>query len=330
MADGGMLNMSTNQLRYWLYAATPIHVGAGRGVDVIDLPIVRERTTSWPIIPGSSVKGVISNHFFPEKESRETDSLGKAAFGKAGDTASNAGALAFTDARIVCLPVRSFFGTFAWVTCPFCLNRLHLAENFEELLPEHAVVTSSDSALIAPEDAISFPETGGDPFSVGRRIDQTSKGEEQTPRKNVFLDEIGLSAVRTVEQAKKAGEIAEIIAKNVFAGDDYWSTQFKKRFIIIDNESFTFLCEFGTEVTPRIRITDKGIVDKGALWYEESLPAESILCGTVWCDTPTVEGVTQKQLIDKFCSKPLKDLQFGGKSSIGKGLTQVTFSSKDK
>jgi CRISPR/Cas system CMR subunit Cmr4 (Cas7 group RAMP superfamily) len=40
-----------------------------------------------------------------------------------GDT-DQAGAWVFTDLRILCLPVRSFFGVFAYATCPLILERL--------------------------------------------------------------------------------------------------------------------------------------------------------------------------------------------------------------
>jgi CRISPR/Cas system CMR subunit Cmr4 (Cas7 group RAMP superfamily) len=50
------------------------------------------------------------------------------AFGVASDggqSSSNAGALIPTDARLVCLPVRSFQGTFAWCASPLALRMLH-------------------------------------------------------------------------------------------------------------------------------------------------------------------------------------------------------------
>src|SRR5439155_14129022 len=42
-----------------LYTRTPLHVGSGTSVDVVDLPIMRERITSFPVIPASSLKGVL-------------------------------------------------------------------------------------------------------------------------------------------------------------------------------------------------------------------------------------------------------------------------------
>ena len=64
------------------------------------------------------------------------------------------------------------------------------------------------------------------------------------------------------------------------------------------------------------------------LWYEESLPCESILTGFVWC-----EGMfhkrdehTARYLMDTYCaSEEEKVLQMGGKASIGRGRVVMTF-----
>ena len=42
-----------------LYTRTPLHVGSGTSVDVVDLPIMRERITGFPVIPSTSLKGVL-------------------------------------------------------------------------------------------------------------------------------------------------------------------------------------------------------------------------------------------------------------------------------
>ena len=81
-------------------------------------------------------------------------------------------------------------------------------------------------------------------------------------------------------------------------------------------------------------------VAKGALWYEESLPAESILAGLVWCDR--VFGlknnggspITQFELLDQFCptvaDKDNSILQIGGKATVGKGRVRCAFTSSGK
>src|ERR1017187_3053416 len=109
---------------YWLHALTPLHVGAGAGLGFIDLPVIREKATDWPVVPGSAVKGVLADSLGASAEKREQNALYTAAFGTGGEDNAGAGALVFTDARLVCLPVRSLYGTFAWVTCKLALERL--------------------------------------------------------------------------------------------------------------------------------------------------------------------------------------------------------------
>jgi CRISPR-associated protein Cmr4 len=49
--------MITDATILYLYTETPLHVGTGSGLSNIDLPIQRERTTQYPMIQGSSIKG---------------------------------------------------------------------------------------------------------------------------------------------------------------------------------------------------------------------------------------------------------------------------------
>ena len=50
--------------------------------------------------------------------------LAQWAFGESGEQSANSGSLVFADARRVCMPVRSLYGTFAWVISPVVLTRL--------------------------------------------------------------------------------------------------------------------------------------------------------------------------------------------------------------
>src|SRR5437879_10610746 len=101
---------------YWLHALSPTHVGTGRGVGYIDLPIHRDKVTNWPVIPGSAFQQAWADHYEASEDDRRVDRSLTMAFGLVSDQdqdASNPGALIPTDARLVCLPVRSFQGTFA-------------------------------------------------------------------------------------------------------------------------------------------------------------------------------------------------------------------------
>ena len=49
--------MITDTTMLYLYVETPLHAGVGSGLSSIDLPIQRERTTQYPMIQGSGIKG---------------------------------------------------------------------------------------------------------------------------------------------------------------------------------------------------------------------------------------------------------------------------------
>lgn len=283
-----------NEIKYWLHAITPLHVGAGRGLGYIDLPIAREKVTTWPYIPGSSVKGVMAEHFGASDEDsrkKEENKHLKAAFGTSGsDNDSSAGALVFTDANILCLPVRSFYGTFAWIASPFCLRRAGMNISLPNFPREADVFTANDSAL----------------------TDDNGK---------IYLEDLDINT----RKINEAGKIANDIAASLFSDNAELRKLFAERFAIVSDDLFTFLCESGTEVNAHIRIDSKtGIVKDGALWYEESLPVDTILAGRIWCDKVYVKGITEKDLFERFCGKNLT-LQIGGKASTGKGIVQCMF-----
>lgn len=287
---------------FWIHALTPLHVGSGQGVGFIDLPIMREKTTNWPLVPGSAIKGVMADHHKATEEARKNGSKLGVAFGTAGEESANSGALVFTDARIVCLPVRSLYGTFAWVTCPLALIRLHRdlanagnASGLKDLQP------TDDQTLLVPN---------------------LSACVLKDPKNRVLFEDLDFAAV----ESEAASNWADAIASRVFPDDPVWQGHFCSRFGVIPDDSFSFLSELGTEVSARVKISDDTkTVARGQLWYEESLPAESILAGIVWCDwVPPKSTVTRRQLMDCFCSGA-RLLQMGGKATTGKGRVRCLF-----
>jgi CRISPR-associated protein Cmr4 len=285
---------------YWLHTLSPTHVGTGRGVGYIDLPIHRDKVTNWPVIPGSAFKGVWRDDAL-RKKNKHVD----LAFGRASDqdNASNAGALVPTDARLVCLPIRSFQGTFAWCTSPLALEilrrDLRLA-GMTDLPPEPPSVSDGDV----------------------HRTDKTKLEDNG----RIFLEDLdfrGKECAATSTWAKR-------LAGWVFPDGENraWHDLFVERFAVVPNVVFDFLTETGTEVSARVRIDDdlKTVVG-GALWNEEALPAETILSGLVTCDrvySREANGVTASDLISDFASTPLI-LQIGGKATVGRGRVRCVF-----
>jgi len=295
-----------NTVVYWLHALSPTHVGTGQGVGYIDLPIHRDKVTGWPLIPGSAFKGVWANHFGATEDNRRANQKLGLAFGRASDreiNASNAGALIPTDARLVCLPVRSFQGTFAWCTSPLALEMLR-----RDL--------SLAGMANLPPDAPSVAES-----EIHRT--KTTKLEDNG---RIFLEDLdfaGKECATTTAWAKR-------LAEWVFPGDENkaWRERFVERLAVLPDTIFDFLTETGTEVSARVRVDDDlKTVKQGQLWNEEALPAETILAGLVCCDriySRESNSATASDVVREFATKPLA-LQIGGKATVGRGRVRCVF-----
>ncbi|MDW8243254.1 MAG: type III-B CRISPR module RAMP protein Cmr4 [Thermogemmata sp.] len=287
---------------YWLHCLSPTHAGIGRGLGYIDLPIDRDLVTGWPIIRASGFKGVWADYFRATEDNRRRDPYLKAAFGTAGENnLSNAGALVPSDARLVCLPVRSFRGTFAWASSPMSLQLLHRTLSL-------AGITN----LPAPPAQLDE--------NKAHHTQETVLKEDQ----KIYFEDLDFTAVN----CETATAWAAKIAAWVFPTDKDWQQQFHRRFVVLPDAAFDYMCETGTEVHTRVRIDDTTkTVAQGALWTEESLPAETILMGVIQCDRVfggNGTDITPAGLLDKFAKGTLI-LQIGGKATVGRGQVRCVF-----
>jgi CRISPR-associated protein Cmr4 len=270
----------------YLHALSPIHVGTGQAsASFIDLPVAREKATNWPMIPGSGIKGVCrdavadkaeQDRLFGQPDSNDTE--GKAIKGKAG-------ALQFGDGRLLCLPVRSWEGIFAWVTCPLALHRLiRDAKALRAVLPFTEPVPNllqEDRALVADNGTIS------------------QNGQ-------IWLQDLSFTHEAP---APAIINIARGIASAAFPLEEV--EHFIKRFIIVSDNIFSFLTETGMEVAAHVKIDDKSKTTiGGGLWYVESVPAEALFTSFIGGDEdlPIKDGTV---------------LQFGGDENTGRGLCRL-------
>ena len=282
---------------FHLNALSALHVGIGQAVGVVDLPIARAKATNLPIVPGSAIKGVLRDEFI------SNDANQKTLFGPEsinGDETAHASALAFGDAHLLLLPVRSMAGVVAFVTCPFVLARY---------------TADLQRAAIA-----AIPPMPKENLSGAQVCTETKlKASGNT----VILEDLDLNA------EDGADGWADFIAKQLYpdeAKDKNWVRLFKERFAIISDDDFSFLADTATEIRARIRINDKtGVVQPGALWYEENLPAESVLWGVIAAGAARDNSkLTQDQVMSAFVTAigTGKTIQIGGKATVGRGLVR--------
>lgn len=122
--------------KVFYHVLTPMHIGSGTTLSLIDLPIQREVHTDFPVMPSSAIKGVVRASF---NEQEQEDIFGK------GD---EEGKVIFTDGKILLFPVKSLKGVFVWITSPYVLERFKRDTEINVEIPkvekDNAVVSSNN------------------------------------------------------------------------------------------------------------------------------------------------------------------------------------------
>lgn len=289
----------------FIHALSPLHAGTGQGVGVIDLPIAREKATGLPYLPGSSIKGTLRDAF-TEDEAAQT-----AIFGPSTENAAEyAGSVQFADGRLLLLPVRSLGGTFAWVTSPYILRRFArdartVGDTNLTALPDPPdVTTGTDSQICAVASSSRLVVSG-----VAK----------------VVLEDLDLNPV--VSDALDVW--SERFAAVLFAGEPdaaFWSEALRAQICVVSDELLSFLLTTATEVIARVKLLDDTkTVQQGGLWYEEALPAETILTSLIIVN-PTAEKrhvMSEEQMVQSLAHVTTETVQFGGKATVGRGLCRV-------
>jgi CRISPR-associated protein Cmr4 len=288
---------------FTIQALTNLHCGTGQGVGDIDLPTAKEAATQFPLIPGSSIKGVLRDYH--SRTGGADDKRVQAAFGPRLDNPDAEGvasALMITDGRILLLPVRAFAGVFAYATCPLILRRF-----------------ARDLTYSGETPPPKIPEFGENKALVSACSENLVNGA------TLLLEELDLPAGNNNAEWEKW---CEFLAGKVF--DKEWGQAVAApRLALISDEVFGFLCETALPVNARIRLDEKtGTVARGALWYEESVPSEAVFFGILAATASYGNGklpkLTAEEVQAEFASGD-HTLQFGGKATTGKGLCNLRF-----
>ncbi len=298
-----MTQQTTQQKLYFVQALTNVHCGTGQGVGEVDLPTAREAATGFPLIPGSTVKGVMRD-YFRNNTSRWKTGIA-AAFGPDfadadPEAAPHAAALMITDARILLLPTRSFAGVFAYVSCPMALRRF-----------------ATDLRQAGFANPASVPEPGLEEALVSSKTN--------------LVD--GMLLLEDLELKSDVDNVDWKIwekALRCWAFEPEWGRDVAApRMALVADELFGFLCDTALPVTARIKLDpNTGTVQKGALWYEESIPAESVLAGMIAAnDSFTAPRHRAADILADFADASLT-LQIGGKATTGKGICAMRFVGK--
>ncbi len=314
-----------------LIVETPLHAGSGSDLGIVDLPIQREKHTNYPKIEASSLKGSLREVFeFHEKNKTQFPGLAGAmqecidvTFGPTENSAEHAGAMAFTDARLLLFPVKSMKGVFAWITCPAVIDRFF--RDLQQAKVSPLVVNPQDPAspTIKPKDLEN---------TVTRTTGLFIKALDENTG-IVVLEEYAFDSVRKDEGCTT---LAEWLATNLLPeGDAYrfWREKIKQDILVLSDKDFQDFVTMSTEVIARTKIDDQtGTVEQGALWYEEYLPSDTILYSLALASDPFTKekpaGMCQSadgimQFFTQGLAASRNIIQIGGNATIGKGLVRT-------
>ncbi len=315
----------------FLHAQTGMHPGSGTALGTVDLPIQRERHTQWPIIPGSTLKGILRDavrekakgSYKPEYEEQnengerksvlkrsqrrvtnEDDAGLVAAFGpgKVDQSNGHVGAISLTDARVLAFPIRSLKGVFAWVTCPAVLGRL-----------------ARDLKLSPNLNGQTLQEFKLQPLPAKDKGLCKKDGPLVIDGNKLLLEEFEFEV--TGEATDVAKWIADYAVSDAFTQD-----RIKSHLVVLHDDDFTHFVRHATEVVARVGLDyERKTVKKGALFYEEFLPPETLFYSVVLASPSRREGHARSagEMLKYLSDNVPHVLQIGGDETIGKGLCAV-------
>jgi len=285
----------------FLYCLSPVHMGAGTALGVIDNPIQREKHTGHPVMAGSGLKGALRHD---RRQEWDEDNLLSIFGPDTDDTAEYAGAVSFSDAHLVAFPVRSPKETFVYATSATALARaarlLHAAD-------------------------VSCPWAGTIPMV------QTDQCRIVNPDLLV-KDKVSLESFEfTAGIDKDLYSISEWLAKHALPQKDaynFFRVKMKNDLVLLSDEDFNYFVQNSTVVEPHVRIDDvTGTASEGGLFYTENLPPESLMLSLIMASRERRRnGISAKEVMnllvdgnDKISGIKEHTFQIGGDATTGRG-----------
>jgi len=277
----------------FLYTETSLHAGTGSSVSAVDLPIQRERTTHYPLVQGSGVKGALRS----QTNLRAIDIV--SIFGPEEKNAdAHAGAISVGDARIVLFPVRSLSGVFAYVTSTLALARLKRLNSNMPAIPREpdastAIVTTT-SDLIASQ-------------------------------KRVVLEEYSFTAVASPELSA----IATWLSQNALPTTPeygYWRAKVLTSLILLPENDFRDFAATSTEITTHVRLNKATkTVETGALWTQEAIPSDALFVVPVTVrNARDASKLVAADIVQKLADGYANNrMQLGGDETTGQGVVAL-------
>jgi CRISPR-associated protein Cmr4 len=247
-----------------MLAETSLHPGTGQVSGTVDLPVAREKTTNYPVIVGSSLKGALKDTAEQYLTRNKIDLDLNQVFG----TQNQAGAVAVTDGRLLLLPVRSLNSHYKWVTCPYLLERFQR------------------DCELAGLTSVSFDLQPLRNLEDGKAL-AVGKGR-------LYIEDIQLE----IEAGAKLESFAEEI-KSLIKHDSV-KERLADNLVIVNDKEFNFFATYSLAINARNQLDNNKISQN--LWYEETIPPDSLFY-TLLFARPGEEGALDS-LVQMFKQHP--------------------------
>jgi len=297
--------MFEQQTAIFLYAVSPVHLGAGTATGLIDNPIQRERHTNHPSFAGSGIKGAVRHSFAQlcrgTEQNETVNGLIKLFFGpESGSNNLHAGAVSFGDAQLVVFPVRSLKRGYVYATCPQALARAQRLLSLTGSVCDWTVPAVDEGRCrVANKELLS----------------KSSKLHLEAFEYQADLDE-SLQVI--------GGELA---AKGLpqDSGSAYFRDKLAADLVLLADTDFGYFSDNATLVEPHVRISEEtGAAEGRGLFYTENLPPESLLLAPLLASktrSDDAEAMPAPEVMLKIRNViDNKLLQVGGDATTGRGL----------
>ncbi len=203
---------------------------------------------------------------------------------------ARAGDLLVSDGRLLLLPVRSLTTSFRWVTCP------HIIERYDR-----------DLARAGFGRQLDVPGV-----QAGSVLADEGKG-------SLFLEERQFSIVD-----KPPSNFINSVSSLILHGST--SNRLAAQVVVLNDDDFGWFARYGLSIQAR-NVLEDGTKRSENLWYEETLPPDTVMYALVLGRTATKDEGSGKApdpldcLREIFAGDPY--LQVGGNETVGQGWLAV-------
>jgi CRISPR-associated protein Cmr4 len=275
---------------------TSLHIGAGEPGRAIDLPLHRDED-GMPLVPESPLRGSL---VAAVRRRCDKDQVVWAFGSLPGSEKPQVGVLSFSPMRPLLFPVRTYKGVFAWITCTSAVAAW-LAE-----AEKHGVAVNPPPVAPPGEfEAVVAPDC-----------------PMLTDRGTLIIEEFTFP-VRQADGMRGFGEWLAGTALPQKPAYGFWRERFSGGVVLVPDDIFAFFLQHRTAVVRRVAIDPAtGTAQDGAMWIEESLPSETLLCGFVSAEDRghvppvPVSGVSWLKQLE------ITRLQIGANRTLGGGLVR--------